>query len=78
MQTTIKKWGSDALIQISESFLEQSGFNIGDEVELSVKDGKLIVSHPEENQEQLLSDVSANNKHAEIDFGPDVGMEIID
>ncbi len=78
MQTKIQKWGNSLGLRIPKSFAEQAGVEAGSEVDLSVKDGELIVRarrFPRYDLKQLLQTVTAKNVHGEIETGEPVGRE---
>ncbi len=76
--TKIQKWGNSLGLRIPKSFAEEAGVEAGSEVDLSVKDGELVVRPrrlPTYNLKDLLRGVTAENVHEEIDTGPRVGRE---
>ncbi len=79
MQTKIQKWGNSLGLRIPKSFAEQAGFAAGSEVDLSVKDGGLIVRPAQRRKyrlQELLRGVSPKNLHEEVDNGAPVGREV--
>ena len=48
MATTIQKWGNSQGLRFPKSILEEAQIQVGDEVSLSVQDGKIVVEpvHP--------------------------------
>jgi antitoxin MazE len=78
MQTKIQKWGNSLGLRIPKALAEQAGVEAGSGVDLSVKDGKLIV-RPQRRQryelKRLLQSVTARNVHKEIETGEPVGRE---
>ena len=78
MITKIQKWGNSLAVRIPKAFADSVGLNSGTAVELMVEDGKLVITkssatHPD--LEDLLSGVTSENVHEEIDFGRAVGRE---
>jgi antitoxin MazE len=61
------------LYAAAEARLEQQS-----EVDVSVVDGALAVECPEATRslEDLLSQVTEENRHGDFDFGPPVGCEV--
>ncbi len=76
--THLAKWGNSLGLRIPKSFAEETGVEAGSEVDLSVRDGELIVrpSRPRKYAlEQLLRGITAENIHGEIETGTPVGRE---
>ncbi len=79
MQTRIQKWGNSLGLRIPKSFAEQAGVKAGSDVDLSLKDGELIIRPtrvPKYELEVLLRGVTTENVHAEVETGRPVGREI--
>jgi antitoxin MazE len=78
MITKIQKWGNSLALRIPKAFADSVGLGNGTEVELFMEDEKLVIvrslaSHSD--LEDLLSHVTPENVHEEIDFGEPVGRE---
>ncbi len=56
MQSTIRKWGNSAGAIIPVSVLSEAKLNLGDVVDLDIKDGEITLKRavPEYSLEQLL------------------------
>jgi len=79
MRTKVQKWGNSLAIRIPKLFAQNIRLRNDDRVELLLKNGKLIISpiiDEEYTLEGLLSGVTADNVHSEIDMGKPVGKEI--
>lgn len=79
MKTKVRKWGNSLALRIPKSFASEAGFEQDATVEISLVEGKLILTpilEPATTLEELLSGVTAENIHREIDAGPAVGKEI--
>ncbi len=79
MQTKVQKWGNSLGLRIPKSFAEQAGVEAGSEVDLSVKNGELIIRPrrlPRYDLEDLLHGITAENTHAEVETGDRVGREV--
>ena len=79
MRTKIVKWGNSLGLRIPKSFAEEVGVAAGSMVDLSMKDGNLVirVTQPDEiDLEDLLERITEENLHGEIDTGNAVGGEI--
>jgi antitoxin MazE len=79
VQTKIQRWGNSLGLRIPRSFAREAGVGAGSEVDLSVRDGDLIVK-PAKRQtyrlEELLRKITARNLHAAIDTGEPIGREL--
>jgi antitoxin MazE len=79
MRFRVQKWGHSLAIRIPKALARQIGLSRDSDVEVSVCDGRLVVS-PVDRQtprlEDLVSRISKRNRHPEISFGPSRGKEI--
>jgi antitoxin MazE len=78
MKTRVGKWGNSLAVRIPRSFAAETRIEADTLVELSIVEGKLVltpVERPEENLEALLARVTEQNRHSEVDAGPPVGSE---
>ena len=79
MKTRIQKWGNSLALRIPQAFAKNFNVTKGSAVEMSIEDGKLVITpahKPTYTLKQLLSGISKQNIHGEIDMGPPVGKEI--
>ena len=78
MKTQVQKWGNSLALRIPKAFAADLGLAQGLSVDLSVKDGNLVV-RPSSIQRYKLSDlltrVTEANLHGEQDYGDAVGSE---
>jgi len=80
MRTQVQKWGNSLGLRIPKSFATEVGLNQGSPVELSLTGGRLVVEpivDGEETLDDLLAQVTDENLHGEVDFGPPVGKEVL-
>ena len=78
MKTRIQKWGNSLALRIPKSFASEVGLQRETSVEVSLADGKLVitpVARPKLTLKQLLSKVTKENLHHEVDTGSAVGNE---
>ena len=78
MKTRVQKWGNSLALRIPKSFADEVGLQKGTDVEVSLADGKIVVTplaKPKLTLEQLLSKVTKDNLHDEVDTGSAVGNE---
>jgi antitoxin MazE len=79
MKARIQKWGNSLALRIPKPFAEESNLREDSPVEISVRSGKLVVVAIEEPQlslEELVAQITPENRHAEIETGTSVGNEV--
>ncbi len=79
MRVQIQKWGNSLALRIPKSFALESSIERGTSVELSLIDGKLIIEPVAETNpdlDRLLSAITDDNLHGEIETGNPVGKEV--
>ena len=79
MRVQVQKWGNSLALRIPKPVAEEARIKQGTVVVLSLAKGKLVASPVPEDRytlKKLLAGVSAENLHAEVDFGPAVGREV--
>ena len=78
MRTRVQKWGNSLALRIPKSFADEAGLQRETPVEVSLADGKLVitpVTRPKPSLRELLAKVTQENLHHEVDTGPAVGNE---
>ncbi len=78
MRTHVQKWGNSLALRIPKSFAAEAGLQKESSVELSLVNGKLVVtpiSKPKPSLQQLLAGVTEENVHHEVATGPAAGNE---
>ncbi|MBN1419335.1 MAG: AbrB/MazE/SpoVT family DNA-binding domain-containing protein [Planctomycetes bacterium] len=78
MRGKIQKWGNSLGLRISKAFAEEVGVRAGADVDISLEEGRLVVSavrSPSYKLEDLLSRVRKDNVHEGIETGDAVGRE---
>ena len=79
MLATVSKWGNSRAIRIHKDIARQAGIDFGSKVELIVEEGQLRIvpaKRPKYTLEELVAQITPENRHGEIDIGPAVGKEI--
>ncbi|WP_407272651.1 AbrB/MazE/SpoVT family DNA-binding domain-containing protein [Radiobacillus sp. PE A8.2] len=79
--TTVQKWGNSLAVRIPRDIAERIAIQQGSEMELIVVDDNKITLVPKNQKkkyslEELLSKITPENRHDDIDFGVE-GNEII-
>jgi len=80
MQTKVQKWGNSLALRIPKSFALNMNIKQNELVDLSIGDGKLIITPITEkvySLKELLTGVSKDNLHGEFDTGTPVGKELL-
>ena len=78
MRVRVQKWGNSLALRIPKAFAAETDLDPGSEVDLTLESGRLIItplSEPELSLEELLSQVTRQNLHSEVDFGGAKGRE---
>ena len=79
--STIQKWGNSLAIRIPQALAGQLSVAEGAAVDLQVRGDELVI-RPIRSKKlslgELLKDCRPSQLHGEIDFGADVGREVIE
>lgn len=77
MRTKVQKWGNSLAVRIPKPFAEGAGLRESSEVEMSLEKGavRLAPVRPRWQLRRLLSGVTKQNLHAEVESGTAVGRE---
>lgn len=79
MTIHVKKWGNSASVRIPASILAATGLKIDDPVDVREEEGRIVIEPAGRHRydlANLLAQVTPENIHEDIDFGPAVGREI--
>jgi antitoxin MazE len=81
MLAKIQKWGNSQGLRLAKSLLADTKLDVGDEVDIIVKDGALIVTPARNirgryNLKDLVARIPENYETSEIDWGDPVGKEV--
>ncbi|MDD5544277.1 MAG: AbrB/MazE/SpoVT family DNA-binding domain-containing protein [Acidobacteriia bacterium] len=79
MQTKIQRWGNSLGLRIPRSFAEEAGVEAGSQVDLSMRDGDLVVRAARRRTyrlSELLQKVTNKNLHGEVNTGGPRGREV--
>lgn len=78
MRSQVQKWGNSLALRIPKSFAAEAGLEKESAVEISLEDGKIVVTpvaKPNFTLEKLLAGVTQENSHHEVEIGPASGNE---
>jgi antitoxin MazE len=79
MHVIVKKWGNSASIRIPTAIMKAVNLKLNEIVDIRQEDGHIVIEplHTHEyNLDQLLANITPDNVHTEVDFGPAVGKEV--
>ena len=80
MLAKIKKWGNSQGLRLAKNLLADANLDVGDEVDISVKDGIMIVTprkriRGRHSLKDLVSRIPEDYQTGEVDWGEPVGKE---
>lgn len=77
MQVEVVKWGNSSAVRLPAAVLKEAHVALGDRLELTAEDGKIVLepSRREYRLQNLLKEVTKENRHAPIDVGGPMGRE---
>ena len=82
MEATLTKWGNSIGVRIPSQMASEIGFHAGSKVELRSHRNQIVIQPRYDLKEMYkpLSEITANDvgNSKEMDWGGDVGAEVID
>ncbi len=80
MLAKIQKWGNSQGLRLAKHLLADARLDVGDEVDISVKDGVMIVkpakrSRGRHSLQDLVSRIPKDYEPGEVEWGEPVGRE---
>ena len=81
MITKVQKWGNSQGLRLSKELLSNVEIDVGDSVDVAVRDGVLVVTPARRvrgrlDLEQLVRRIPKGYKPNHLDWGPPVGREV--
>ncbi|MDG6895800.1 AbrB/MazE/SpoVT family DNA-binding domain-containing protein [Volucribacter amazonae] len=83
MHITVKKWGNSASIRLPAAMMKALDIQPNSVVNIRQEQGRLVIEPVKTNQtkrkyslDELLSQITEDNQHQEMNFGKPVGKEI--
>jgi antitoxin MazE len=81
MVTKVHKWGNSQGLRLSKSLLGDAGIGVGDDVEVMVRQGSLVVTpirrvRGGHDLRRLVRRIPKDYQPEEVDWGPPVGREV--
>jgi antitoxin MazE len=77
-KTRLAKWGNSLAVRIPKGVVGTARLREGDELTLAVgKDGAIVIRPAQRKYQlaELISKITARNRHGETDWGPQIGKE---
>jgi len=81
MITKVQSWGNSQGLRLSKQVLDQAQISVGDEVDLSVRDGVIVIAparrvRGRRSLKDLVSRIPRDYKAEALDWGGPVGREV--
>lgn len=79
MKTAVQQWGNSLALRIPKAFAEQAKVKKGTAVNLTLKNGQMMVKPLKGRKyslKELVSKITPRNRHPETDWGPPQGKEV--
>lgn len=75
----VKKWGNSPAVRLPAAIMEAAHLALDQAVEVRAENGRVIIEPaiPSYALEDLLAGITAENRHAEQDFGAPQGQELL-
>ncbi len=76
----VVKWGNSLAVRIPKAVAEQVRLKQGDAIVIEALDGRVELRPAERvpTLEELVAQITPENRHKELDWGPPVGKEIVE
>ena len=73
----LKKWGNSPAVRIPVAIMQSAQLALDQAVEVRAEGGRIIIEPvaPAYTLDDLLNGITAENQHAEVDFGMAQGQE---
>ena len=78
MRTRIQKWGNSLAVRIPRTFANDAGLDRDTPVEIGLHEGSITIRpvvQETHDLAQLVSGITADNLHGEVDTGAPIGRE---
>ena len=80
MKTQLVKWGNGLAVRIPKPAVEQARLKEGDSLEIEAAEGRVELRRATKipTLAQLVSQITPENRYAEISVGAEVGKEVVE
>jgi antitoxin MazE len=81
VRAEFQKWGNSLALRVPSAFAKEIGAAEGQAVDMTIENGALVVKittrkHRRYVLEQLIGEITEENRHGETSWGPPVGNEV--
>jgi antitoxin MazE len=77
----VRKWGNSLAVRIPAAMASQLKVTAGTAVDIQLRNGTMVIKpkrRPKYSLREMLKQTRPEHLHPWIDFGPDVGREVLD
>jgi antitoxin MazE len=76
----VAKWGNSLAVRIPKTVADEARIQEGDSIVIEALDGHIELRPAERipTLEELVAQITLENRHEETDWGPDRGKEIVE
>lgn len=80
MKTQMVKWGNSLAVRIPKPVVEEARLKEGDSLEIEAAEGRVELRRATKipTLAQLVSQITPENRYAEISAGAEVGKEVVE
>jgi len=80
VKAQMAKWGNSLAVRIPKAVAEKARLQEGDAVEIKADKGRIELRRADSvpTLEELVAQITPQNRNPEIDWGPDIGREKIE
>jgi antitoxin MazE len=80
MKTQMVKWGNSLAVRIPKPVVEEARLKEGDSLEIEAAEGRVELRRATKipTLSQLVSQITPENRYAEISTGAEVGREVVE
>ena len=81
MQAQVLKWGNSLAVRIPKAVAEDARFEVGDALEIAVGGDGIVQLHrvgAMPTLAQMVSQITPENRYAEVPLGAETGREIVE
>ena len=71
----VAKWGTSLAVRIPKPIAEQWGVHEGSAIEIASRGDQVVLSKRSRSLVEMMTRVTPDNLHSELDTGPPVGNE---
>ena len=79
MRATVRKWGNSAAVRIPSAIMEATGLELDGAVDVREEAGRIVIEPVRQKSfdlSELVSEITPENRHDAVDFGPALGDEV--